>query len=69
MTEIDEATERTNFEAAIWAYYQNLKGHGWSAPGEGDNSPEALFWTTPAGKYGVTAIEAAWNGWKMRAAA
>lgn len=69
MHEIDEPTERKNFEAAIWSYYQNLKQHGWSAPGEGGNTHDALFWRTLAGKYGVITIEAAWNGWKMRAAA
>lgn len=59
-----------DFENAIWAYYQNLKAHGWSAPGEGDSSSrEALFWKTPAGKYGMQQIAAAWWGWQMCAAA
>ena len=68
MKTIDMDAERKTFESSIWAYYANLKTHGWSAPGEGDFHPDALFWKEPSGKYGVLAIEAAWNGWKMRAA-
>ena len=57
--------ERTQFEAAMWAYYLDLKAKGWSAPGEGDPTPEALFWREESGKYGVLSVEAAWNGWQM----
>lgn len=58
-------TERKEFEAAMWAYYVGLKAKGWSAPEEGDPTPEALFWREESGKYGVLSVEAAWNGWQM----
>ena len=58
-------TERKGFEAAMWTYYLDLKAKGWSAPGEGDQTPEALFWREERGKYGVLSVEAAWNGWQM----
>lgn len=63
----DHEAQRPAFEDAIWNYYQTLKANGWSNPEEGDTSSrEALFWRTPAGKYGVQQIEAAWWGWKLR---
>lgn len=65
---IDLAAEEIAFQDSMWVYYQNLKSHGWNHPDEGDNTKEALFWKQPNGKYGVNQIEAAWNGWKMRAA-
>ena len=58
-------TERKEFETAMWTYYLDLKAKGWSAPGEGDQTPEALFWREESGKYGVLSVEAAWNGWQM----
>lgn len=64
----DHEAQRPAFEDAIWTYYQTLKANGWAAPEEGDTSSrEALFWRTPAGKYGVQQIEAAWWGWKLKA--
>lgn len=66
--EFKEATERTAFENATWAYYQGLKTAGWEHADEGDpNSMAALFWRMPSGQYGVHQIQAAWMGWKMRA--
>lgn len=56
---------RAAFEIEIFAYYQNLKIHGWWDRQEGDNTAASLFWRAPSGKYGVTAVEAAWNGWQM----
>ena len=56
---------RRAFEAAMWEYYRELKALGWSAPEEGDFTPEALFWRTDTGLYGVTQIQAAWTGWLL----
>lgn len=56
---------RRAFEAAMWEYYRELKALGWSAPEEGDFTPEALFWRTDTGRYGVNQIQAAWTGWLL----
>ena len=56
---------RRAFEAAMWEYYRELKALGWSAPEEGDFTPEALFWRTDTGRYGVNQIQAAWMGWLL----
>lgn len=56
---------RRAFEAAMWEYYRELKALGWSAPEEGDFTPEALFWRTDTGLYGVKQIQAAWMGWLL----
>ena len=56
---------RRAFEAAMWEYYRELKALGWSAPEEGDFTPEALFWRTDTGLYGVKQIQAAWTGWLL----
>ena len=56
---------RRAFEAAMWGYYRELKALGWSAPEEGDFTPEALFWRTDTGLYGVKQIQAAWMGWLL----
>lgn len=65
---IDISIERGLFEVKIWEHYQRLKAVGWSHPDEGDSTdPASMFWKTPEGKYGVTQIEAAWNGWLMAA--
>lgn len=56
---------RRSFEAVMWEYYRELKALGWSAPEEGDFTPEALFWRTDTGRYGVTQIQAAWMGWLL----
>lgn len=62
---IRRAAVRRAFEAAIWGYYSELKAKGWSAPEEGDFTPEALLWRTDTGLYGVTQIQAAWTGWLL----
>lgn len=59
--------EREAFEQAIFAYYSDLKAKGWSAPGEGDFTREALCWRNETGNYGVASVAAAWGGWQMRA--
>ena len=56
---------RRAFEAVMWEYYRELKALGWSAPEEGDFTPEALFWRTDTGLYGVKQIQAAWTGWLL----
>lgn len=56
---------RRAFEAAMWEYYRELKALGWSAPEEGDFTPEALFWRTDTGRYGVNQIQASWTGWLL----
>jgi len=61
--------ERANYENHTWDYYQRLKTAGWSHSDEGDSSSrEALFWRASNGQYGVHQLEAAWQGWLMRAA-
>ena len=62
---IRRAAVRRAFDAAIWRYYSELKAKGWSAPEEGDFTPEALLWRTDTGLYGVTQIQAAWVGWLL----
>lgn len=62
---IRSAAVRRAFEAAMWEYYRELKALGWSAPEEGDCTPEALFWRTDTGLYGVKQIQAAWVGWLL----
>ena len=62
---LDALRIRRAFEAAIWIYYSELKAKGWSAPEEGDFTPEALLWRTDTGLYGVTQIQAAWVGWLL----
>ena len=62
---IRSAAVRRAFEAAMWEYYSELKAKGWSAPEEGDFTPEALLWRTDTGLYGVTQIQAAWVGWLL----
>ena len=56
---------RRAFEVAMWEYYRELKALGWSAPEEGDFTPEALFWRADTGLYGVKQIQAAWMGWLL----
>ena len=56
---------RRAFEEAMWEYYRELKALGWSAPEEGDFTPEALFWRTDTGRYGVNQVQAAWMGWLL----
>ena len=61
--------ERADYENHTWDYYQRLKTAGWSHSDEGDSSSrEALFWRASNGQYGVRQLEAAWQGWLMRAA-
>ena len=62
---IRRAALRRAFEAATWEYYRELTALGWSAPEEGDFTPEALFWRTDTGRYGVNQIQAAWMGWLL----
>lgn len=60
---------RAQFEADCFAYYQRLKASGWAHSAEGDQTPESLFWrreTNPE-MYGIHQIEAAWQGYQMRA--
>ena len=62
---LDARRIRRAFETAMWEYYRELKALGWSAPEEGDFAPEALFWRTDTGLYGVKQIQAAWMGWLL----
>lgn len=60
---------RDQFEADCFAYYQRLKASGWAHSAEGDQTPESLFWrreTNPE-MYGIHQVEAAWQGYQMRA--
>lgn len=65
--ESDLDMERRQFEIDIFIYYQSLKAKCWSAPEEGSGEAASLLWREPSGKYGVQSVEAAWNGWRMRA--
>ena len=62
---LTEDESRVIFERETFAYYRRIKALGWWHPDEGDNTPEALFWRRPDGKYGVNQIEAAFRGWEM----
>lgn len=56
---------RMSFEDVLFRYYERLKAAGWAAPGEGDPTPEALFWRNDQGMYGVASVQAAWMGFRM----
>jgi hypothetical protein len=57
--------ERTDFETAMYAHYLRKRAAGQiDAEGEGDGTPEALFWKQPSGDYGVLMFNAAWYGWQ-----
>lgn len=56
--------ERTAFEAAAYRHYLLQKARGKTdASAQGDGTPEALFWKTDSGDYGVLMFNAAWWGW------
>ena len=57
--------ERADFENAMFALYRRKREAGLIDPeGEGDGTPEALFWKQPSGEYGVLMFNAAWAGWR-----
>jgi hypothetical protein len=64
LLEAREYNERRAFEQAAYARYQTMKVAGLLAKGDGDGSPEALFWKQPNGEYGVLMFNAAWWGWR-----
>ena len=62
---------RAEFERLMFTYYMELKKAGWSGPGEGDPTPDALFWRdeNQPEMYGVHQIQAAWVGFQLGYAA
>lgn len=54
-------TQRAEFEVTMHELSQRNPGGAMSDGGDG--TPEALFWRTETGLYGVRQFNAAWYGW------
>ena len=54
---------RKDFEQVCFKFYMARRAQGdfENHPGRGDDTPEAMFWMTDDGRYGVHQIEAAWR--------
>lgn len=57
---------RKDFEQVCFKFYMARRAQGdfENHSERGDDTPEAMFWRTDDGRYGVHQIEAAWQGFK-----
>lgn len=61
------ADTRAAFEAAALEHFIKRRDEGKAIDDNGSPAtPEALFWKTPSGDYGVQMFNAAWWGWQAR---